>query len=136
MLDEFFAEIRNYFVAEVITGDFEIVNGTLAPLAFAKEGQCFRIVGSALNDGVYQVPSSHLVDEKFSGEVWVMAVPPAVIALAREIEEYQKSDAAKATPYTSESFGGYSYSKATDKNGAPISWRQAFASRLNFWRKI
>ena len=135
MLTEFFAEIRNYFVTSVHTGDFEIVDGTLAPLTFAKEGQCIRIVGSAFNDGVYQVPSSNLVDESFNGEIWVMAVPPAVMALAREIEEYNASDAAKASPYTSESFGNYSYSKATKGNGIAVSWREQFASRLNFWRK-
>ena len=37
---------------------------------------------------------------------------------------------------TAESFGGYSYTKATDANGAPIGWHKAFASRLNEWRKL
>lgn len=136
MLTEFFAEIRNYFVSEVHSGEFEIIDGTLASFAFAKEGQCIRIVGSAFNDGVYQVPSSNLIDEAFHGEIWVMAVPPAVMALAREIEEYNASDASKPSPFTSESFGGYSYSKATGRTGAPLSWREHFASRLKFWRKI
>ena len=44
--------------------------------------------------------------------------------------------AGKESPYTSESFGGYSYTKATDANGAPIGWQKAFASRLNKWRKL
>ena len=65
-----------------------------------------------------------------------MAVPPSLIALSAEIEEYNKSDAGKASPYTAESFGGYSYTKATDANGAPIGWKKAFASRLNKRRKI
>ena len=65
-----------------------------------------------------------------------MAVPPTLIAISAEIEEYNKSDAGKASPYTAESFGGYSYTKATDANGAPIGWQKAFASRLNKWRKI
>ena len=88
------------------------------------------------NDGVHQYPASDLTDEVFHGAVWAMAVPPAVIDLATEIEEYNKSDAGKASPFTSESFGGYAYTKATDANGAPIGWKKAFASRLSKWRKL
>jgi glycosyltransferase involved in cell wall biosynthesis len=43
------------------------------------------------------------------------------------------------SPYSSESFGGYSYSKAsgTDNHGNDVtSWQSKFASRLNHWRKI
>jgi hypothetical protein len=65
-----------------------------------------------------------------------MAVPPTLIALSAEIKAYNESDAGKASPFTSESFGGYSYTKATDANGAPIGWQKAFASRLNKWRKL
>ena len=65
-----------------------------------------------------------------------MAVPPALIELATEIEEYNNSDAGKASPFTSESFGGYAYTKATDANGSPIGWKKAFASRLSKWRKL
>ena len=132
------AELRNYF--EVPNGrhfgKFTISGGSIAPLDFLQDGQYFRIVGSVLNDGVYQFPTSSLTDEVFEGAVWAMAVPPSVIALAAEIETYSKSDEAKPSAYTAESFGGYSYSKATDANGAPLSWQKVFASRLNKWRKI
>lgn len=138
MLTELCAELRNYF--EVPNGrhfgKFEISGGSIAPLDFLQEGQYFRIVGSVFNDGVYQYPTASLTDEVFEGAVWAMWVPPAVIALAAEIEEYNKSDAGKASPYTSESFGGYSYTKATDATGAPIGWQKAFASRLRKWRKL
>lgn len=138
MLTELLAEIRNYF--EVPNGrhfgKFEIIGGGIAPLEFLQEGQYFRIIGSVFNDGVHQYPASDLIDEVFNGAVWAMAVPPEVIDLAAEIEEYNKSDAGKASPYTSESFGGYSYTKATDASGAPIGWQKAFASRLNKWRKL
>ena len=138
MLTELLAEIRNYF--EVPNGrhfgKFEISGGSIAPLDFLQEGQYFRIVGSVFNDGVYQYPAASLTDEVFDGAVWAMAVPPTLIALSAEIEEYKKSDAGKASPFTSESFGGYSYTKATDANGAPIGWQKAFASRLNKWRKL
>ena len=137
MLTELLAEIRNYF--EVPNGrhfgKFEISGGSIAPLDFLQEGQYFRIVGSVFNDGVYQYPAE-LKDEVFEGAVWAMRLPPAVIALAAEIKDYNDSDAGKASPFTAESFGGYSYTKATDANGAPIGWQKAFASRLNKWRKL
>ena len=137
MLTELLAEIRNYF--EVPNGrhfgKFEISGGSIAPLDFLQEGQYFRIVGSVFNDGVYQYPAK-LKDEVFEGAVWAMRLPPAVIALAAEIKAYNDSDAGKASPFTAESFGGYSYTKATDANGAPIGWQKAFASRLNRWRKL
>ena len=141
MLTELCAEIRNYFVTEIHEGTFTISGGEIAPLDFLQEGQYYRIVGSVFNDGVHQYTvdeglTSSLVDEKFSGAVWAMAVPSSVIALSDEIKSFCESDAGKASAYTSESFGGYSYSKATDANGAPIGWQKAFASRLNKWRKL
>ena len=138
MLTEICAELRNYF--EVPDGrhfgKFTISGGSIAPLDFLQEGQYFRIIGSVFNDGVHQYPASDLTDEVFYGAVWAMAVPPTLIALSAEIEEYNKSDAGKASPFTAESFGGYSYTKATDASGAPIGWQKAFASRLNQWRKL
>lgn len=136
MLNEVCAEIRNYFVKDIHEGKFKIVDGKIAPIDFLQESQYFRIIGSVFNDGVYQYPASGLTDEIFCGAVWGMAVPPAVISLAEEIKVFNESDAAKPSAYTSESFGGYSYSKATESNGAPISWKKVFASRLNKYRRI
>ena len=138
MLTEICAEIRNYF--EVPNGrhfgTFTISGGSIAPLDFLQEGQYFRIVGSVFNDGVHQYPATSLKDEVFEGAVWAMALPPSIIALAAEIDEFNKSDAGKPSAFTSESFGGYNYTKATDANGAPIGWQKAFASRLNKYRKL
>lgn len=136
MLDEILAEIRNYFVVKVHSGDFEVIGGRLSPLDFLQNGQYFRIVGSVMNDGVYRYPYSGLTDETFSGEIWALAVPPTLIALAADIEEYEKKAKETVSPYSSESFGGYSYTKATDSNGSPLSWEKVFAKRLNKWRKI
>ena len=136
MLDEILAEIRNYFVVKVHSGDFEVIGGKLSQLDFLQNGQYFRIVGSVMNDGVYRYPYSGLTDETFSGEIWALAVPPTLIALAADIEEYKKKAKETVSPYSSESFGGYSYTKATDSNGSPLSWEKVFAKRLNKWRKI
>lgn len=132
MLTEICADLRNYFCLDENkhTGTFEISGGTLV-LPFLANGQYFRIIGSVFSDGVHQYPVSGLTDETFSGAVWAMSVPPAVIALAAEIEEYQKSDAAKPSAFTSESFGGYSYSKKDNTD-----WQAVFKSRLNKWRKL
>ena len=138
ILAEICAELRNWFVVPngVHIQTYTISGGSIAPLDFLQEGQYFRIVGSVFNDGVYQYPATSLTDEVFEGAVWAMAVPPTLIALSAEIEEYKESDAGKTSPYTAESFGGYSYTKATDASGAPISWQKAFASRLNKWRRL
>ena len=137
MLTELCAELRNYFVVSIHEGIFTINGGKIAPLDFIQENQYFRIVGSVFNDGVYQYTADLvLTDEIFSGSVWSMAVPPSVIDLAEEIKKYNESDEAKPSAYQSESFGGYSYTKATDENGAPMGWKKVFASRLNKYRRI
>lgn len=138
MLTEICAELRNYF--EVPNGrhfgKFEISGGSIAPLDFLQDGQYFRIVGSVFNDGVYQYPATSLTDEVFEGAVWAMALPPSLIALSAEIEEYNKSDAGKASPYISENFGGYGYTKATGSNGKVLTWKSVFADALNRYRKL
>ena len=137
MLTEICAEVRNYFIVKIYEGEFTISDGQLTPSDFLQENQYFRIIGSVFNDGVHQFSTSELTDETFSGSIWAMAVPLDFIALAAKIKEYNQSDASKPTPYTSESFGGYSYSKATDKNGVPMnSWRKVFAPELNRYRRM
>lgn len=64
-----------------------------------------------------------------------MAVPRALIALSDEIKAWVDKNG-QESPYTSESFGGYSYSKATNAQGMAVGWRDVFRSRLNTWRKI
>ena len=130
------AELRNYFETKKRFGTFTISGGSISPSDFLQDGQYYRIVGSVFNDGVHRHPAHDLTDETFDGAVWAMAVPPAVVELAAEIEEYNKSDVGKPSPYISENFGGYGYTKATDANGTPIGWQKAFASRLNKWRKL
>ena len=109
-----------------------------------QDGQYFRVVGSLFNDGVYKYPAYDLRGETFTGSIWAMAVPPAVIALCEEIEDWQKKyggvDGVLMSPYQSESFGGYSYNKsgggASDGSTSAGTWQGAFGTRLNAWRKI
>lgn len=137
MLTELCGHLRNWFDRERYAGTFTIENGSVA-LPFLQEGQYFRILGSTFNDGVHQYPAYGLTDETFDGAVWALAIPPSVLALDAEIEAWQdKNGDASASPYSSESFGGYSYSRATDaKTGGAVTWQSAFRSKLNQWRKL
>ena len=130
------AELRNYFETKKRFGTFTISGGSISPSDFLQDGQYFRIVGSVFNDGVHRHPAHDLTDETFDGAVWAMAVPPAVVELLQKIQEFEAATANAPTAYTSESFGGYSYTKATDENGLPVGWRSVFKSELNRWRKL
>ena len=148
MLNELCGYLRNYFDRERYFGDFTISGGVIAPVdgLALLENQYIRFVGSVLNDGVYQYKAAGiqgLVDEAFNGAIWSLAIPKEVIAIDKEIDAWQAkyggSDSAAMSPFTSESFGGYSYSKcAVGENsaGGLGGWQNAFASRLSQWRKI
>lgn len=140
MLTELCQELRNWFVREKHFGTFEIEGGTItAP--FLVDGQYYRVIGSIFNDGVHQYGNEPLIDETFDGAVWSLAIPQAVIELSEAINEwktkYESVDSSAMSPYTSESFGGYSYSKnSAGENGDGVSWKTVFGSQLNRWRKI
>lgn len=141
MLTEVLAYLKNWFCKSKYYGEFTVKDGNIGVFDngvefvdnYLKDGQYFRIIGSTLNDGVYQYPAKELQDEVFDGAVWGLAIPPAVIELAEEIDGWHKKfGEISVSPYSSESFGGYSYSKSTTE----ASWQTQFASRLKPWRKI
>lgn len=141
MLEQVLDYIHNYFVKEVYRGKFKIESGSIT-LDFLQTDQYFKIVGSVFNDGVHKYPVSDLHDEEFTGEVWAMSVPPAVIDIVKEVEDWvNKYGDVMDSPYASESFGGYTYTKAqgykSNAGGGMLSsWQATFGSRLNHWRKI
>ena len=139
MLEQVLMHLKNWFLVPggIHEGTYTIEDGGIT-LPFLANGQYFRICGSVFNDGLHQYPASDLKAETFDGTVWALAVPQAVIDLAAEIEAWQKKNGdASVSPYQSESFGGYSYSKATDSaSGGAVTWQSAFRSRLNAWRKL
>ena len=152
MLYEVCNWLRNWFDRARYVGQFVIENGELrltyddgqnfCPVNVV-DGQYIRIINSALNDGVYRYPAL-LEDEEFDGGVWVMSPPKAFLAIVDEISAWCKTnggaDAQVNSPYTSESFGGYSYSKAgsgdSANGGGGTSWKDIFGSRLWQWRKL
>lgn len=145
-LDVLCAELKNYFIKDrtaIHLGDFEVKDGMVSPLDFLKVGQYFRIVGSDLNDGVYLYngESMDLKDEVFNGAIWAMSVPPIVLALAADIDDWRAKnealDSENMSPYTSESFDGYTYSKGgNSKGGTATSWQSQFADRLKPYRRL
>ena len=141
MLETVLIHLKNWFVVPrgVHEGVFTIENSALE-LPFLQNGQYYRICGSVFNDGLHKYGDTgdKLHDETFTGAVWALAIPRAVIDLAEKIEEWQtKNGEAVASPFASESFGGYSYTKATDSTtGEAATWETVFRNRLNPWRKL
>lgn len=144
-LTEVCASIKNYFLRDKHKGTFTLSPGS-APLSSLLEGQYFRIVGSTLNDGVWQNTAEDLAelrDEEFTGEIWSMGVPRDFEQLCIDIaawrEKNEGADSANMSPFQSESFGGYSYSKgsgSSSNGGSAITWQSQFYHRLSPYRRI
>ena len=143
ILTDICAYLNNYFWRQKITGKFKIEGGAINVPAL-KNGQYFRIIGSIFNEGVHKYPATGLQDEEFEGAIWSMAVPTAVIDLASEIKEwialYGGVDSQAMSPFASESFGNYSYSKGTvtsaGADGNSNSWQTVFGARLAPYRRL
>ena len=153
MISEICAELRNYFLRDYVNperymhyGRFVIANGEMQNLPFLKVGQFYRIVGSTFNDGVHKYgahnrdaeDSETLTDEEFEGAIWEMFVPKEIVDLSAEIQDWISKNADTInSPYQSESFGGYSYTKAVAGTGrVSTDWQSHFAARLNRWRRL
>lgn len=140
MLTELCKELNNWFDYKRLEGTYTVSDGALV-IPEAQDGQFVRLCGSVFNDGVHRYPLYNLIDESFCGVIWLMAVPREVISLSREIDTWQEEyQATIRNPYQSESFGGYSYTKASGTasgvNGAGgITWQMAFADKLSHYRK-
>lgn len=135
MLEAILRHLNNYFIADIREGDYAVEGGGIT-LPFLADGQYFFVRDSIFNDGLHRYPAFDLVDEEFYGVIWCLAIPQAIINLADEIETWQTKNAEILnSPYTSESFGGYSYTKASGDNGAAVSWQSVFADRLTPYRK-
>lgn len=140
MLEEVLRYVNNRFERSCVSGRFAIDGGAL-DVPGALEGQYVWLEGSALNDGLHLCPLEDLADEEFDGRAWLLAIPRPLVDLAEEIEAWC-DDNAKAIggPYQSESFGGYSYTKATggaQGNETPAAaWQLQFGARLRPYRKL
>lgn len=134
MLEAVLAHLNNWFTRQTLTKAWRVEGGVLdVPVCFLSDGQWFRVQGSVFNDGLFQWPCEGMHDEEFHGTVQALAVPDAVVKLADDIEKWCGENGDAQAPYQSESFGGYTYTKATDGSQ---TWQGAFRHRLNRWRKL
>lgn len=141
MLSDICGELKNWFVTDDSHKHFDtftIKDSVISPSDFIQPNQYFRIVGSVFNDGVYKNDDNLVLnDETFEGAIWLMSVPNDILALDREVTEWiEKYSSVMYSPYSSESFGGYSYSKTSTTNLSGSTWQAVFSARLNKWRKI
>lgn len=144
--------LRNWFDVARHFGDFEIKNGTID---LDTKGQFLRIIGSFNNDGVVMADvdsGGHktwyhilgikdddlirepLYDETFKGAVWELALPLNFLIFYDKINKWEEENKkAIDNPFTSESFGGYSYSKENSEN---LNWKTHFKTDLARWQKL
>lgn len=148
-ISELCGDLNNWFEEDdlgrsaKISGTFTISDGAIDLSSFIPVGQYFRIVGSVFNNGAHKYGENDLTDETFKGEIRAMWVPKAVISIIDEMNDWTaKYGDAVNSPYTSESFGGYSYSKAgagygsSGADGSATGVKAVFASRLIKWKKV
>lgn len=141
MLGAVLASVNNRFAGEPVRGRWSVSGGEVVPASGQAlplaDGQWCDVAGSALNDGLHRKGAGGLSDEEFEGTVTPLRVPRELLDLVSEIEAWQEAQGAATGPYASESFGGYSYSRATDPaTGLPMTWEAAFRPRLSRWRKL
>ena len=104
-----------------------------------ESGDYYLIEGSRRNDGIHVYGNADLRNEIYTGIITEICVPAEVLALLDEINAWiEKNHEAVESPYQSESFGGYSYTKASGNSGSgeEMSWKTVFAPRLRIWRKL
>lgn len=134
--------LNNFFYQKGEKGEFEAIDGCIRVSQKYKTGQFVKLESLDGICGVYSVVStdgvSITLDESlngiFEGVVYSLNVPKAFTQLHEEIEKFKINN--KVSTFTSESFGGYSYSKATNGNGKPLGWQDVYADELKYYKRI
>lgn len=140
------ANLRNYFIQvsqDVYTGTYTVSDHDITPLTSLIDGQYFRVVGSVLNDGVYQYGNtesmSKLKDETFNGAIWAMRVPQSFLDLVADYDRLNakvEELALVSAGFASESFDGYSYTLSSGAPAELLQWKSRLDSELNQYRRI
>lgn len=142
MLNKVLRYLNNYFYRFKESGSYKIQDGKIKVKGDYIQGQYIKVQGSYFNDKVIKIISveekeltlESVVDENFEGVIYSLAIPTELLELVTEIEEFETNN--KKSIYTSESFGNYSYSKNTNKDGNVATWKDVFAVDLRGYRKI
>ena len=139
--------LHNHFSRGSVTGTYSVSGGVLSPSIDGQTGQHYWVRGSVFNDGLHVIGGTDLTNEQpVSMTVNLLAIPSALLEICDEIEDWQAANAdamqkAAESPYTSESFGGYTYqlkdgTAAQNGSDGLSGWQLAFKSRLDRWRKL
>lgn len=131
-------EARNYFQTYAMEDTWTIRNGVLSPSGMLLEGDWIALTGSVRNSGVYRLEAGMRLDgctdDHFVGTVWLLAPPPAFLALCEDIAAWCQARGGGGVKR--ESFGSYSVERAVDGRGAPLTWQQAFSAALTPYRRM
>lgn len=141
-MEEILRYLNNYFFRFKEVGKFTIKDNKIIGLKGEYiKGQYLLIEGSIMNDGVVKVISvvdgditlEKSFNEEFKGIIYSLAIPKSLISLVDEINLWKSEN--KKTNIVSESFEGYSYSRA-NTNGQVATWKDVFNEELRGYRKI
>ncbi len=135
-------QCNNYFETGYRATNYSISGGVISPNDVLRPGMWIHISGSFFWDGVWKIGEGWKLegakddapDDAFYGKIYFLAPPHEFLILCEEIATYTQKSA--VSPYQSETFGEYSYTKATGKNGGILSWQEAFADRLRPYRRM
>ncbi len=135
-------ECKNYFERGFGDGEHTIAEGSLQPNDSLTAGAWVAIKGSAFHDGVFRLGGGGtleglpegLPDETFVGRVWTLGPPADFLALCDEIAAFDRKT--PVSGLASESFGQYSRTMVTGRDGAVLHWQSAYAQRLATWRRM
>lgn len=134
--------INNYFESGYRATSYTIAGGSLSPGDLLAPGMWIAITGSVFHDGAWRMderlglkdmPNS-TPDETFYGRVWFLHPPAEFLETCKKIAEFAKKTPAGGLQ--SESFGEYSMTRASGKNGGVLTWQEAFADDLRPYRKM
>lgn len=150
-MEELLNYLNNYFYNYELIGPvvFEDDNSSLTIPDVNKEfyvGQYIKIENSKFNDGIFKVTdvnsndnnytittdSSDFIPGVFTCSILSLAIPRVIIKLKESIEDFKANN--KPSVYTSESFGNYSRSWATNSKGNVVTWKDVFKEDLNQYR--
>jgi hypothetical protein len=128
--------VNNYFESGYRATTYSIEEGKLSPSSIFAPGMYVAISGSFYHDGVWRLGEELTLEghregvpnETFFGRVWFLHPPAEFMDVCEEIAKF-----AENTPVSgvqSESFGEYSVTHKSGKNGGVLGWQEAFADRL------
>lgn len=132
-LFELLQYLRNFFPGQQwhFSGA-EIRDGRL-PLDGLTIEDYYLVEDNPRNNGIHQYGNMDLKPGIFSGTVTEVCAPQEVLTLLEDINSWiTDNEKVLQSPYQSESFGGYSYTKSAQQT----TWKTVFAERLRPWRKL